>query len=74
MAAVSVKRSIVIEPPANSSRSDSFLVICHFKTKGKLEPKCVPQLLLGSLLLTRQSAIAHFFLSLVTVPEVFANF
>ena len=41
------------------------------KTK-KLEPKCVPQLFLGSLLGTRQSANGQFFcLPLVTVPEVF---
>ena len=31
------------------------------KQKQKLEPKCVPQLLLGSLLGTRQSAIGQLF-------------
>ena len=39
-----------------------------------LEPKCVPQLFLGSLLWTRRSSVSHFFyLSLVTIPEVFAK-
>ena len=39
-----------------------------------LEPKCVPQLFLGSLLWTRWSSVSHFFyLSLVTIPEVFAK-
>ena len=39
-----------------------------------LEPKCIPQLFLGSLVETRRSAIGQFFsLSLVTVPEVFAK-
>ena len=42
------------------------------KQTNKLEPKCVPQLFLRSLLGTRQSAVGQFFsLSLVTVPEVF---
>ena len=42
------------------------------QAKKKLEPKCVPQFILGSLLGTRQSAVGQFFfLSLVTVPEVF---
>ena len=40
----------------------------------ELEPKCVPQLCLGLLLGTRRSAIGQvFFLSVVTVPEVFAK-
>ena len=42
------------------------------KQTNKLEPKCVPQLFLRSLLGTRESAVGQFFsLSLVTVPEVF---
>ena len=37
----------------------------------ELEPKCVPQLCLGSLLVRRQSAIGQFFsLSQVTIPKV----
>ena len=31
------------------------------ETRRRLEPKCVPQLILGSLLGTRQAAIGHFF-------------
>ena len=31
------------------------------ETRRELEPKCVPQLFLGSLLEARQSAIGHFF-------------
>ena len=39
-----------------------------------MEPKCVAQLLLGSLLGTHWSAIGYFFpLYLVTVPDVFAK-
>ena len=39
-----------------------------------MEPKCEPQLLLGSLLVKRRSAIGQFFpLYLVTVPDVFAK-
>ena len=42
------------------------------KTKRGLVPKCVPQLFVGSFLVT--SAIGQFFsLSLVTVPKVFAK-
>ena len=42
------------------------------KTKRELEMKCVPQLFVGSFLVTCQSAIGQFFsLSLVTVPKVF---
>ena len=44
------------------------------ETKRELEPKCVPQLFPGSLLGMRRSAIGQFFfLSLVTIPEVFAK-
>ena len=44
------------------------------KTKRGLVPKCVPQLFVGSFLVTYQSAIGQFFsLSLVTVPKVFAK-
>ena len=39
----------------------------------ELEPKCVPQLLLGSLLGTRRSAIGQFFSLSLAVPEVFAK-
>ena len=39
-----------------------------------MEPKCVPQLLLGSLLVTWLSPIGQFFpLSPVALPEVFAK-
>ena len=38
-----------------------------------MEPKCVSQLFLGSLLGKCRSTIGHFFPSLVTVPEVFAK-
>ena len=43
--------------------------------RGKLDPKCVPQLLSVLLLGTRQSAIGQFlfFLSLITVQEVFTK-
>ena len=40
------------------------------ETRRQLAPKRAPQLLLGSL---RRSAIGHFSLSLVTIPEVFAK-
>ena len=44
------------------------------EARRELEPKCVPQLFLGSLLETCQSAIGQlFYLSIVTVPEVFVN-
>ena len=43
------------------------------ETRRLLEPKCVPQLILGSLLGTFSTAIGQFFPSLVTVPEVFAK-
>ena len=44
------------------------------KTKRELVPKCVPQLFVGSFLVTYQSAIGQFFsLSVVTVPKVFAK-
>ena len=44
------------------------------QTSRELEPKCVPQLFLESLLTTRRSVIGHFFpLFLETVPEVFAK-
>ena len=45
------------------------------ETGWELEPKYVPQLFLGLLLVTCQSAIGQFFfcLSPVTVPEVFAE-
>ena len=46
--------------------------VCPFttlETTRELEPKCVPQLFLGLLLGTHQSAIGQFFFqSLVTVP------
>ena len=39
-----------------------------------MEPKCAPQLFLGSLVVTQRSAIGQFFpLYLVTVPDVFAK-
>ena len=44
------------------------------ETRRELKPKCVSQLFLASLLVTRRSAIDQFYsLSLVTVPEVFAK-
>jgi len=44
------------------------------ETRKELEPKYVPQLLLGSLLGARRSAIGQlFFPYVVTVPEVFAK-
>ena len=53
--------------------NDSWILICNIRSEKELEPKCLPQLFLGSLLVTRRSAIGQFFfLSLVTVPEVFA--
>lgn len=56
------------------SASISLSLLRPFATsnrRGKLEPKCVPQLLLGSLLGTCQSARGQslFFLSLVTTQE-----
>ena len=39
----------------------------------ELEPKCLPQLFVGLLLGTHQSAIGHFSLSPVTFPDVFAK-
>ena len=53
--------------------NDSWILICNIRSEKELEPKYLPQLFLGSLLVTRRSAIGQiFFLSLVTVPEVFA--
>ena len=50
------------------------MLFAILETRGELEPKCVPQLFLGSLLRTRWSAIGQIFsTSLVTVPEVFAK-
>ena len=50
------------------------LTFTTLETRGELEPKYVPQLLLGSLLGTRQSAIGQCFSPLPkTVPEVFAK-
>ena len=44
------------------------------EARRELEPKCIPQVFLGSLLMTRRSAIRQFFSqSLETVPEVFAK-
>ena len=43
------------------------------ETRTELEPKCIPQLFLGSLLETRWSAIGLFSPSLVAVPEAFAE-
>ena len=37
------------------------MLFATLETRRELEPKCVPQLFLGSLLETRQSAIGHFF-------------
>ena len=52
----------------------SLLLFVTLETKRELEPKCLPQLFLGSLLETRRSAIGQFLcLSLLTVPEVFAK-
>ena len=45
-----------------------------FRKEMGLEPKCFPQLFVGSLFGTRRSAIGQVLsLSLVTVPEVFAK-
>ena len=50
------------------------LLIATLERRKELEPKCAPQLILGSLLMTRRSAIGQFFSqSLETVPEVFAK-
>ena len=49
-------------------------IFASFETRGELEPKRVPQFFLGSFLGMRLSAIGQFCpLSLVTVPEGFAN-
>ena len=60
-----------------SSFFELVLLLYSFATlemRGELEPKYIPQLLLGSLLGEHRSAIGQFFpLSLVTVPEVFAE-
>ena len=42
------------------------VLFATLETSGELEPKCVPQVLLGSLLGTWRSAIGHFSLSLAT--------
>ena len=45
----------------------------HLETRGGLEPKCVAQLIMGSLLGTRRSAIGQYFPALVTFREVFGE-
>ena len=53
-----------------------FFTIGHFSNKGgggELAPKCVPHLLLGSLMERGIQPLANCSLSLVTVPEVFAK-
>ena len=48
--------------------------LATLETRKELEPKCVPQLLVGSLLGTDRSTIGQFFPPvLVTVVEVFAK-
>ena len=50
------------------------VLIRQFINDRKLEPRCVPQLFLGWLLGTRQWAIGQLvFLTLITVPDVFAK-
>ena len=47
-----------------------FFTIGHFSNEGEPAPKCVPHLLLGSLMERGSQPLAIFSLSLVTVPEV----
>ena len=52
----------------------SWKAICHFRNERGTGAEMRPAFFLGSLLETRRSAIGQFFyLSLVTVPEVFVN-
>ena len=50
------------------------LKFATLETRGEMEPRCAPQLFLGSLLATRRSAIGQFLLfPLAIVPEAFAK-
>ena len=49
----------------------SFSPLATLVTRGEPAPKCVPHLLLGSLMERGSQPLAIFSLSLVTVPEVF---
>ena len=51
----------------------SLMACTSSETRGELEPKIVLQLLLGSSLGTRPSAIGQFYPSPETVPKVFAK-
>jgi len=44
-----------------TGKSNSLLLGAMLETRWELEPKCVPQLFLGLLLVTCQSAIGQFF-------------
>ena len=50
-----------------------FFTIGHFSNEGGTGAEMRPAFASGILNGTRQSAIGHFSLSLVTVPEVFAK-
>ena len=73
---VEVRPSPIVGVKTNAGR-ESFMTSVSSpleKRKGELEPKCVLQLFPGSLLGMRRSAIGQlFFLSLLTIPEVFAK-
>ena len=47
----------VNEPDKSRQEGEVKFLVGHFRTKGQLEPKCVPQLCVGSLLVTCRSAI-----------------
>ena len=53
--------------------SSGYSQLDTLEMRRELEPKCVPQLLLGSLLGTRRSVIGQFFSLSLAVPEVFAK-
>ena len=73
---VEVRPSPIVGVKTNAGR-ESFMTSVSSpleKRKGELEPKCVLQLFPVSLLGMRRSAIGQlFFLSLLTIPEVFAK-
>ena len=72
---VEVRPSPIVGVRTNSGRElYDISEFATLETKKELEPKCVLQLFLGSLLGMRRSAIGQFFfLSLVTIPEAFAK-
>ena len=69
-----VRRRKASWPEGRKKKVQPAVTFATLETRRGKEWKCVPQLFLEWLLGTRRSAIGHtFFLSLATVPEVFAK-